>query len=95
MKSFDELLAMSDEEKAEYLQQEINAIIEQAADNKKLPLQAFQAKLLRQLDKYGSNHQVRMQVACMAMMEKLNELNSRFAEFGLGLSDKNRGLKDV
>ena len=45
MKTFDELLAMSEQERGEYLRSEVESVIVSAPENQRLKLRALQARI--------------------------------------------------
>ena len=74
MKSFDELLAMSDDEKLSYLSNEAEKVIQAAPANKQLKLRALQAKC-DGVRKRIKNAQISKEIMYHMMMISLYELN--------------------
>ena len=74
MKSFDELLAMSDSEKDEYLRAEAEKVIAQASPNKVLKLRQLQARC-DGIRRRVHEPSVAAGMVYGLMLDRLNELN--------------------
>ena len=73
MKTFDELLEMTDEKKLDYLSDEVENIISSAAPSNVLKLRALQSKIDRIRSKYKSRA-VAASMIYSLMLDSLNEL---------------------
>lgn len=77
MKTFDELLQMTDEARKQYLREEVEQVINAAPDHYVLKLRHLQSRLdgIRARIK---NPQVRLEMIYSEMIDSLNQLNNVF-----------------
>lgn len=76
MKSFDEISHMTDDERADYLKEEVEKVIQNAPPTMCLKLRALQARLDRVRAKYSNAPPiVTAELMYSEMIRSLNELN--------------------